>query len=1042
MAPFQVQLDDTFTSFGNFDLLQRIKLDYTDVVVSKWRSRVSGLSLVHLDYEAPLINGYFVVATEIFNDSGCPHTLEHLVFMGSEKFPYKGIIDHLANRGFSEGTNAWTDNDHTAYTASTAGEQGFLQLLPIYLDHILYPTMSKAAFVTEVHHINAKGEDAGVVYSEMQGRENTSGDLMALRSQRILYPPGSAYRSETGGLMEALRVLTVEQIQEYHSTYYVPHNLSLIVTGKLSSGTRSLLSVLQEKVEPSIIEHRQNQGPRPSGWNRPFVETTSASRERMKDVIKEAVEFPEKDESQGELLITFNGPPPTAFLERKALDILSTYLTSSPVAPLNKEYVEIESPLCSYIYFSEDTRVTMVDLPVYIGSPASVVLLRNGIDMSRMSMVINRDERQLRSKLESAKGDTFSGTIITDFLYGAADGSDLHGALDEIKYYNFLRAWNSSQWTNLLKRYFVDQPYTVVIGRPSANLAEKLEAIEKARLAAQIEKLGPEGLAKAEQELEAAKAEHEMPIPKKILTSFPVPDVKSISWIPVKSTQELGKGRACSSTASSDSDLKKHIENDGDPLSIFVEYDHVNSDFVGIHAFFSLANVPDELRPYVSTYAAAFFSLPVKLENGEVLSHEEVVNQLDDLTVSYDLGLGLSDQFTEFARISFKVEVTNYESAVTWLRDLVWGAVFDKERLLVSAAKLAQSLPELKRDGNNVLSSVWAETLYDKSSTSLAGAILGQSDFVPKLIKELQESPEQTVAAFEKLRECLTDPSGIRIAVTGNVLGLQKPRSTWSEKFRHLSQVSTLAPVKLTCETLTELGRNPVKKAVVVGLPTIESSFVNHTTKGIQGFNHPEFPALRVALEVLNAAESFLWRSVRGAGLAYGAYVTADREAGLITFSLYRSSNSTEAFEQVKGVVSGLVDGSIELEETTLDAAKSSIVYSVTKNVATAGRAAINSFTNQALKGLSQDHNLQLLEQYQVVTKDDVLASLKKYILPIFSPSSSVVIVVTTPSKVDQIAESLTGYGFDVEKRSLEVEANEDGSLDSMSVSEESEGDR
>lgn len=87
--------------------------------------------------------------------------------MGSEKYPYKGIIDHLANRGFSNGTNAWTDNDHTgkqrrpsvpsfliythtAYTASTAGEQGFLQLLPIYLDHILYPTMSNAAFVTEV----------------------------------------------------------------------------------------------------------------------------------------------------------------------------------------------------------------------------------------------------------------------------------------------------------------------------------------------------------------------------------------------------------------------------------------------------------------------------------------------------------------------------------------------------------------------------------------------------------------------------------------------------------------------------------------------------------------------------------------------------------------------------------------------------------------------------------------------------------------------------------------------------------------------------
>ena len=73
--------------------------------------------------------------------------------MGSEKYPYKGIIDHLANRGFSNGTNAWTDTDHTAYTVSTAGGQGFLQLLPIYVDHILYPTLTKAGFVTEVSDI-------------------------------------------------------------------------------------------------------------------------------------------------------------------------------------------------------------------------------------------------------------------------------------------------------------------------------------------------------------------------------------------------------------------------------------------------------------------------------------------------------------------------------------------------------------------------------------------------------------------------------------------------------------------------------------------------------------------------------------------------------------------------------------------------------------------------------------------------------------------------------------------------------------------------
>lgn len=130
---------------------------------------------------APIVKGYFAVATEIFNDSGCPHTLEHLVFMGSKKYPFKGVLDNLANRAFSAGTNAWTDTDNTVYTIETAGQQGFLQLLPVYVDHILYPTLNQSAFVTEVHHVDGKGEDSGVVYSEMQGRENQSGDLMALR---------------------------------------------------------------------------------------------------------------------------------------------------------------------------------------------------------------------------------------------------------------------------------------------------------------------------------------------------------------------------------------------------------------------------------------------------------------------------------------------------------------------------------------------------------------------------------------------------------------------------------------------------------------------------------------------------------------------------------------------------------------------------------------------------------------------------------------------------------------------------------------------
>jgi len=392
-------------------------------------------------------------------------------------------------------------------------------------------------------------------------------------------------------------------------------------------------------------------------------------------------------------------------------------------------------------------------------------------------------------------------------------------------------------------------------------------------------------------------------------------------------------------------------------------------------------------------------------------------------------------------RVGFKVEIAHYETAVEWLKDLIYGSEFNQERLQVNLAKIQQSLPELKRDGNTVLSSVWADLLYAENSTSRAGGVLPQTKFIPKLIQDLHDSPDKVIADFNELRKYLLDPSGIRIGVTGDILKIKNPRSVWDKHFGEKLPESLLAPVLFASETLNKLGKQPMKKAIVLSLPTIESSYVNHTAKGIQGFDHPETPALVVALECLNATEGYLWRSIRGSGLAYGASVTTDREAGLLTFSLYRSSNSLQAYKEAEKVVKGLVNGTVALEETTLDAAKSSIVYSVTRGVSTAGRAAITSFVNQALKGVPQDWNVELLKKYQAVTEEDVLAALKKHVLPVFDSSSSVVVAVTAPSKADSIGKDLTDAGYEVERRTLEVDPNEleegsEGGSDSESESE------
>lgn len=46
-----VSMTQATESYGNYDLVKRVKLDFTDVAVSKWKSRETGLTVIHLDYE-------------------------------------------------------------------------------------------------------------------------------------------------------------------------------------------------------------------------------------------------------------------------------------------------------------------------------------------------------------------------------------------------------------------------------------------------------------------------------------------------------------------------------------------------------------------------------------------------------------------------------------------------------------------------------------------------------------------------------------------------------------------------------------------------------------------------------------------------------------------------------------------------------------------------------------------------------------------------------------------------------------------------------
>jgi hypothetical protein len=135
-----------------------------------------------------------------------------------------------------------------------------------------------------------------------------------------------------------------------------------------------------------------------------------------------------------------------------------------------------------------------------------------------------------------------------------------------------------NQILTLWCRYFLDGPSIVILGKPSGELAEKIEETESARIAAQRDKLGSDGLAKLEKEVEAAKEANDQPIPSEMLSSFPLPDLSTVPWIPVQTVQnDPANGGVY---APKPSDTERFVREDKTELPYFVEFDHVK---VNVH---------------------------------------------------------------------------------------------------------------------------------------------------------------------------------------------------------------------------------------------------------------------------------------------------------------------------------------------------------------------------------------------------------------------------------------------------------------------------
>eukprot|EP01119_Soliformovum_irregulare_P011911 TRINITY_DN3047_c0_g1_i2.p1 TRINITY_DN3047_c0_g1~~TRINITY_DN3047_c0_g1_i2.p1 ORF type:complete len:1020 (-),score=257.93 TRINITY_DN3047_c0_g1_i2:13-2829(-) len=914
------------------------------------------------------------------------------------------MLDHLANRCFAQGTNAWTDVNHTAYTITTAGSQGFLNLLPVYLDHILYPTITDEGFLTEVHHITGEGENAGVVYCEMQGREIAASSILHRKLSGHLYPEPSGYRSETGGVLYNLRSLHVDKVREYHKSYYRPDNLYLIISGKIDAP--ELFQVLAKYENERILP----KGPLPA-MTRPWMSAVPP----YPDSLQEIVPFPTDDEESGNVIIAWRGPKWEEFEINVAMGVLQNYLSESAVSILHKVFVEIEDPYCSDISasslpYSETAYTFMFDsvptekLPeikdLFFATLYQVVQ-DDGIDMTRMSDIIAKAILEHLNTVEENPHSAIQSSVIAHFLYGTSD-SQLEPSMSPLSHLNALKSRDDQYWIALLQERFIDAPHLCLIGTPSAQLGKTLQKNEKGRLTNQKKRLGPAKLKELGLALDDAMAKHKVQPPLSIIQQFHIPDVNKIPLLSIKSIRNEEP------LAQYDPAFLKHMnEGQPGPLPFFLQFDHINSSFVQHRVMLDTASLPENLRPYLALYLDTLFELPL-MRDGSLVPHEEVVTQLERDTAYYWAKVGYGGNFfdcgswSRYVVMEFKYPIENYVKAVQWLREILWQTQFSASRLKIAANKILADIPTLKRKGDFINRTALQELEFGKESNQHAMNFQRQHKFLSALAKKLKKGSKdevkQVVEDLEKFRSILCDPKNMMVQVLCDFSKVSHPKEAWhtflpsSFSENYVSQVS---PPRFAKEALSPFSASKV----AIGISSIETTFLKQTLPIDLTYGHFDEAALLVLLEYLTALEGAFWNKIRGEGLAYGYNISLQLEMARVIFDLTKSSNVTKAYEVSKQIFADFLSGKEVFEKTKVESAKSGCICAIFSREDNYESAGLQSLTKY-LKGIGADGNRQLLAAIQKVTAEDLLSVLQKYLKNLFDPASVSIAVTTNSGKV------------------------------------------
>jgi len=256
-------------------------------------------------------------ADEEKDQTGLSHYLEHLMFKGTEKL-MPGDIDRATQRNGGQ-NNAYTSEDMTVYHFDFAADR-WQSALDIEGDRM------------RNIRIDAKHEfqqEKGAVISELNGNEDSPGDLEYKAILTLLWPKESPYSHPVIGQREHVQGATAEIIKRHYDKWYHPNNAALVIAGGFNP-------------DETLVKIKKIFEPIPKG-ELPKRKTPTYFKDRAGPVHKEF----ESKFDQPRMVMGFNTVA-VGTTEDPILDVIQYVLADGKTSRLYRKLVEDER-VCSSV---------------------------------------------------------------------------------------------------------------------------------------------------------------------------------------------------------------------------------------------------------------------------------------------------------------------------------------------------------------------------------------------------------------------------------------------------------------------------------------------------------------------------------------------------------------------------------------------------------------------------------------------------------------------------------------------------------------------